>query len=164
MRTSWEKLVHHVGSIMSQEISNELLNWVQIVVPQPQHKQTTLDKHAIDETRRLIQHTRILRARTDKIAALNTASLAVDAATAANLGLKIAELENEMEEASHDISAPLPMTLEGDNKDAHNAKWRVCGETESQLIKQHGQAYSMIWGQCMQVMMDKMKHNPDWIN
>jgi hypothetical protein len=162
MRTSWEKIVHHVGTIMSQEKSNELLNRIQVVVPQPQHDAAIITKHAVDESRRLIQHNRILNARTDKMAALNTAYLAADLDSAADLGLKMAELENEMEEALYTISIPLPMTLEGDNKDAHNAKWRIYRETESQLIKQRGQAYSMIRGQCMQVLLDKMKHDPDW--
>ena len=57
----------------------------------------------------------------------------------------------------------MPMTLDGDAKDAHNNKWKIYFKTESQLIKQWGQAYSMIRGQCMQVLMDKMKHDPDWI-
>ena len=37
MQTTWEKIVHHVGTIFSQEISNELLNRVQIVVALPLH-------------------------------------------------------------------------------------------------------------------------------
>ena len=39
----------------------------------------------------------------------------------------------------------------------------ACTETRNlALQKQRGQAYSMIRGQCMQVLLDKMKHDIDW--
>ena len=67
-----------------------------------------------------------------------------------------------MEEDAYEISIPLPIILQGDDKANHDAQWRMYREKESHLQKQRGQAYSMIRGQCMQVLLDKMKHDTDW--
>jgi hypothetical protein len=45
----------------------------------------------------------------------------------------------------------------------HYNEWRTYRERASRLEKQRGQAFSMIRGQCMQVLLDKMKHDVDWI-
>ncbi len=38
MKNTWEKIVHHVGTIHGEDISNELLNRTAIVIPKPNTK------------------------------------------------------------------------------------------------------------------------------
>jgi hypothetical protein len=45
MRTTWEKFVHHVGTIHGHDISNELLNKKTVIIEKPTHTQDVLDKH-----------------------------------------------------------------------------------------------------------------------
>ena len=83
MRNSWERIVHHVGTIMGQEISNELQNKTPFVIPKPEYTQAIKDKNVIDEARRALQHNRFRVARATKLAALTT--LATGGDTAAGL-------------------------------------------------------------------------------
>ena len=46
MRTSWEKLVHYIGTNYGQDISNELQNKQTIMIVEPVHSNATLARHA----------------------------------------------------------------------------------------------------------------------
>jgi hypothetical protein len=52
MQTTWEKIVHHVGTIHGHDISNELLNKKTVIIDKPVHTQDVQDKHAL----RVIRH------------------------------------------------------------------------------------------------------------
>ncbi len=75
-----------------------------------------------------------------------------------------AVLENEIEEAAYQLSVPLSMQVDDSKAPSYHNEWRTYGERSARLEKQRGQAFSMIRGQCMQVLLDKMKHDTDWIN
>ena len=60
---------------------------------------------------------------------------------------------------SHHI---LPIVLDVDAKVEHGNKWRTYRERITQLYNQYGQAFSTIRGQCMQVLLDNMKHDTNW--
>ena len=45
MRTTWEEIVNHVGTIYGHNISNELQNKKRIEIPQPKHTHHVKDKH-----------------------------------------------------------------------------------------------------------------------
>jgi hypothetical protein len=49
MRTTWENIVHHVGTIYEHDISNELQNKKTVIIDEPKHTQDVLDKHAAKE-------------------------------------------------------------------------------------------------------------------
>jgi hypothetical protein len=51
MRTTWEKIVHHIGTIYGHNISNELQNKKTVTIDEPEHMQAVLDKHADKEVR-----------------------------------------------------------------------------------------------------------------
>ena len=76
----------------------------------------------------------------------------------------LAILNNEIVEAGYKSQHILLIVLEGDAKVYNgNGRSTYC-EKNSQLEKKRGQAFSMIRGQCMRVILDKMKHDPDWDN
>ena len=60
IRTTWEKIVHHAGTIYGHDISNELQNRKTIIIEEPKHTQEVLDKHADKEARRLTQQARLI--------------------------------------------------------------------------------------------------------
>ena len=153
MRNSWEKIVHHVGTIHGEDISNELLNRTHLEIPKPVYEQDILDKHAVDEARRVIQHDRVQRARNAKATILRQLAAEGDL----DAGLPLAELENIIEEADYEFSIPMPITLKGEAKANYDAEWRTYRDNASTLKKQRGQSLSMIRSQCMQVLLDKMK-------
>ena len=76
--------------------------------------------------------------------------------------MALALLENEIEEALSQASVELPIKLNETEKTEHDKAWRTYRERASRLETQRGQAFSMIRGQCMNVLLDKMKHDTDW--
>ena len=157
MKVTWERVVHHVGTIHGEDISNELLNRTAIVIPKPQYEQTVLDAHQAEMTRRNKQYVRLQSARKTKLDAYK-----VLVAKDPDAGFAVAELENDIEEAEFNHSVPLPIIMYGEDKANFDAQWRMYREKLSKLEQQRGQAYSMVRGQCMPVLLDKMKHDPEW--
>ena len=45
VRTSWEKLVLHAGTIYSSDISSELSNKIKVVLPKPVHSDHIQERH-----------------------------------------------------------------------------------------------------------------------
>ena len=58
--------------------------------------------------------------------------------------VKLATLENEMEEADYLSSIDLPINLDEAEKTQHDNKWWSYCEQNSALVKQRGQAFLMI--------------------
>ena len=76
----------------------------------------------------------------------------------------LAILKIEIVEATYKNQHILPIVMEGDVRfDQDNEWWTYC-ETTSQLDNQRGQAFYMIRGQWMQLLLDKTRHDPDWDN
>jgi hypothetical protein len=158
MRITWEKIVNHVGTIYGHDISNELLNKKYVSIPEPEYTQETLVKHVIREARVRSQQQRLQTARRAHKSALKKAILAEDV----DATIKLAILENEIEEATYQETVELPIKMDELEKTHYDNEWRTFRERNSRLEKQRGQAFLMIRGQCMQVLLDKMKHDPDW--
>jgi hypothetical protein len=55
------------------------------------------------------------------------------------------------------------MKLTDDEKTAHSNAWRAPQETTVSLKKSRGEIYSLLLGQCTQVLVDKMKQDMDWV-
>jgi hypothetical protein len=47
---------------------------------------------------------------------------------------------------------------------AHSNVWRTHPETTESLKKSRGKIYSLLLGQCTQVLVDKMKQDTDWVS
>jgi hypothetical protein len=58
----------------------------------------------------------------------------------------------------------VPVELADSDKNQFSNDWRTFRERNTNLIKQRGQAFSLIQGQCTQLLQDKMKQNTDWNN
>ena len=83
-------------------------------------------------------------------------------AIAAKYKTSLTILNNEIVEAEYKSNHIIPIVLEGDAKLEHDNKWRTYSESIANLEKQHRQLFYMIRYQCMQVLLDNMKHDPDW--
>jgi hypothetical protein len=55
------------------------------------------------------------------------------------------------------------MKLTKDKKSAHANVWRTHRETTESLKKSRGKVYSLLLGQCTQVLVDKLKQDIDWV-
>ena len=50
-----------------------------------------------------------------------------------------------------------------DEKISHGNAWRTHREATESLKKSRGKVYSLLLGQCTQVLVDKMKQDTDWV-
>jgi hypothetical protein len=55
------------------------------------------------------------------------------------------------------------MKLTKDEKTSHSNVWRSHHESSNSLKKSRGKIYSLLLGQCTQVLVDKMKQDTDWV-
>jgi hypothetical protein len=55
------------------------------------------------------------------------------------------------------------MKLMDNKKMAHSNAWRSHCETTEDLMKSRGKVYSLLLGQCPQVLVDEMKQDTTWV-
>ena len=76
--------------------------------------------------------------------------------------MRLALLQNEIANGALEASEDVPMHLTDSEKTQHSNEWRTFRERNAHLAKHRGQTYSLILGQCSQLLKDKMKQDGDW--
>jgi hypothetical protein len=159
MRTSWEKLVQYVGTNYGQDINNELQNKVWVVLTEPVHTDYVLAIHSVREV--MIQNGQ-LNIKQARQAQENILKAAVQAGKDMDAPMKLAILQNEIAQGEFSASIEVPVVLTDSEKNQFSNDWRTFRECNTNLIKHRCQAFSLIQGQCTQLLQDKMKHDTDW--
>ena len=159
MRTSWEKLAQYVGTIYGQDISNELQNKTTVTLTPPVHPQEVLQRHAIREQVIRNGQARIQQARRAQETILRAA---VTAGEDPEAPMKLAIIRNEIENGELELNEDIPIVMTDTEKTAYSNEWRTYRERNANLSKHRGQAYSLIIGQCTQLLQDRMKQDADW--
>jgi len=170
MRTTLEKLVQYIGTTYSQDICNELQNRTPVTIPEPAHSAAVMARHATREqmvrtgqaniqaareTRR-VQLVAAVAAGNDPDASLQKVSEFADAA------IQLAELQNAIAVGDYEATVPVPMEMTESEKTQYNSEWKTCQQRNASLIKHRGQTFSLILGQCTQLLQDKLKQDADW--
>jgi hypothetical protein len=76
--------------------------------------------------------------------------------------MKLAMLQNDIAQGEFSASIEVPIELTDTEKTQHNNEWRTYRERHANLMKHRGQAFSLIQGQCTQLLQDRMKQDTDW--
>jgi hypothetical protein len=159
MRTSWEKLVQFVGTNYGQDISNELQNKIPVILSEPVHTPEVLARYAIFEQMVQTREENLQRARLSKCVILETAAtLGADP----DAPMQLAILDNEIAEANYKQNNEVPIEMLNSEKMQYSNDWRTYRERNALLTKHRGQAFSLILGQCTQLLQDRMKQDTDW--
>ena len=160
MRTSWEKLIQYVGTSYGHDISNELQNKVAILLPETEYELTILMRHGARETMVRNGQANLRAARELQRASLQTM---MDAGNyPAGTPFKLVVVENKIAQGDFDVMSPVSMVLTEAKKTANSTAWQSYRERNATLLKHRGQAYSLIIGQCTQLLHDKLKQEPTW--
>jgi hypothetical protein len=159
MRTSWEKLVQYDGTNYGQDINNELQNKVWVVLAEPVHTDNFLARHSVREVMIRNGQLNIQQARQAQDTILKAA---VQAGTDMDAPMRLAILQNEIAQGEFDASIEVPVALTDSGKTQFSNDWRTFRERNTNLIKHRGQAFSLIQGQCTQLLQNKMKQDADW--
>ena len=160
MRTSWEKICQYVGTEFGQDIANELQNKQEVTLTEPTYSQAVITRHNARLTVVRTAQTNLQTARQQQLVVLQ-ATLAGGGADP-DVPVRIATLENEIAFAALDAQEPVPMELTDEEKTQYSNAWRTYRERKARLEKNRGQAYSLILGQCTQLLQDRFHQDNDW--
>ena len=120
MRTTWEKLVQHVGTSYGQDISNELMNKTIVNIVQPTHTASVLARHQTRELMIRAGQQNILRAQRTRRTALE---LTVRAGADDEAPMKLAILENQIAQGEFAAGVDVPIELTDSEKTLHTNEW-----------------------------------------
>jgi hypothetical protein len=76
---------------------------------------------------------------------------------------ELREVDDQIAKCNIELSDEVEMKLTDDEKIAHSNAWRTHREATESLKKSRGKIYSLLIGQCTQVLVDKMKQDSDWV-
>ena len=162
LSTTWEKIVTFVGTNMGEDIRNELRNEREVIIPTPEYSQEVQDRLEDEANRQERFNRRMRDAKRTALAAVETAIL-TPTADLISLAVKRAELENDIERLDHAIANPEEgVKLDPAEKVEYDSQYKLYSNRLGDLTKHRGKAFSLILGQCTQVLKDKMKHDPDY--
>jgi hypothetical protein len=74
---------------------------------------------------------------------------------------RLAILQNEIAQGEFAASIEVPVVLTESEKTQFSNDWHTFRERNTNLIKHRGQAFSLIQGQCTQLLQEKMKQETD---
>jgi hypothetical protein len=127
---------------------------------EPVNSAEVLRKHGLREAMIRSGQRNIQRARQAQEKILEAAVLAKDT----DAPMKLAIQKNEIGQGDFSSSNEVAMELNESEKTQFSNEWRTFRERNANLIKHRGQAFSLIQGQCTQLLQDKMKQDMEWTN
>jgi hypothetical protein len=73
------------------------------------------------------------------------------------------EVDNKIAKGDIELNDDVQMRLTDSEKISHSNVWCTHQETTESLNKSRGKVYSLLLGQCTQVLVDKMKQDTHWV-
>jgi len=70
--------------------------------------------------------------------------------------MRVAKLQNEIAQAALEAQEEVPMSLTESEKTLHSNAWRTYRERKAKLDTHRGQCFSLILGQCTQLLQDNI--------
>jgi hypothetical protein len=154
LRTSMEKMATYIGTKFGDEATQEWISGKRIITLEPAHSQAILDRHAA--------RVRATKDRIElKLRGLRAKKLAIEAEiqvapTDCDLLKEMREVDDQIDKREIELADEVEMKLTKDKKIAHANAWRTNRETTESLKKSRGKVYSLLLGQCTQVLVSKM--------
>ena len=162
LRTSMEKMATYIGTKYGDEAAQEWISGKKITPTEPTHSQAIKDRHAerVRATKDRIQlKLRGLRIKKSAIQEEIDSNNPPDRA----LLKEMREVDDQIATAEIELADEVEMKLTNDEKISHGNAWRTHREATESLKKSRGKVYSLLLGQCTQVLVDKMKQDTDWV-
>jgi hypothetical protein len=162
LRTSMEKMATYIGTKFGDEAAQEWITGKKIVPTEPTYSQAIKTRHAarVKATKDRIELK--LRGLTTEKDAIQ-AELLAGSLSDRTLLRELREVEDQKAKAEIELIDEVDMKLTEDEKIFHANAWRSHRETTESLKKSRGKVYSLLFGQCTQVLVDKMKQDMDLV-
>ena len=160
LRTSMEKMATYIGTKFGDEAAQEWISSIRINPLEPVHLQAILNRHAVrvKATKERIEM---------KLKGLKSEKTAIEAkiqvASSRALLRELREVDDQIAKCNIELNDEVKMKLTEDEKISHSNAWRTHRETTESLKKSMGKVYSLLIGQCTQVLINKMKQDTEWV-
>jgi hypothetical protein len=156
MRTTQEKIGQYVGIKYGEDIANELTNKTAVTMPPPVYSTTILLRHQKWERHVRRKQLNMRTALDAKLAQLQSASGIQDA-------VAIAKVENQVKYVAYHQGQEVPYNLTDSEKLKYDNESKMHSQCIATLEKHCGDVYALIYGQCTQILQDKMKQDKNWV-
>jgi hypothetical protein len=161
LRTSMEKMATYIGTKYGDEAAQEWISGKRIVLQEPAYSQAIRNRHEVwvKATRDRIE----LKLRNLKA---EKAAIQLELDEDPNKRSLLKEMrvaEDQIAQSEIELVNEVAMKLTDDKKIAHANAWRTHRETIESLKVSRGKVYSLLLGQCTQVLVDKLKQDTDWV-
>jgi hypothetical protein len=155
MRTTQEKIRQYVGIKYGEDIANKLTNKTMMTIPPPVYSTAILLRH--QEWERHVRRTQMnMRTALDaKLAQLQSASGIQDA-------VAIVKVKNQVKNDAYHQGQEVPYNLTDSEKVEYSNESKMHSHCIATLEKHRGNVYALIYGQCTQILQDKMKQDKNW--
>jgi hypothetical protein len=87
----------------------------------------------------------------------------ISAPTDRGLLKELHKVNDQIAKCDIELKDEVEMKLTDDEKTAHSNSWRSHCNLSDSLKKGRGKVYSLLLGQCTQVLVDKMKQDANWV-
>ena len=150
--------MQYVGTNYGQYISNELQNKIIVNLFEPFHTPEFTSRHDIQEQ---TIRTVLANIYTDKA----TQRTILEAAVAAGIDdadtMKLPILENDISQGDYKANVDVPIIMTELKKTQSNNEGPTYRDRNAQLTNHRGKGFSLIIGQCTQLLQDKMNHDTE---
>jgi hypothetical protein len=170
MRVTQEKIHQYVGMKYGEDIANELKNRVEVVIDKPEYTQAIKNRHVGYEALVRQKQSNLLAAMQTQLATLQlqvaagvvAADPAVAAVPVTERLLAIAQLENEIADLEYESRQEVPYKLTSEEAAIYYNQGKSYSVRQDKLVTVRGQVYALIFGQCTQLLQDKLKQEKNW--
>ncbi len=159
--TSMEKMATYIGTKYGNEAAQEWTSGKKIAFTNTAYSQVILDRHAarVKAAREHIE-LGLKSLRAEKMA---IEAKIISAPTDCRVLKEFCEVDDQIAKGDTELNDEVKMKLTNDGKMVHSNAWFTHQETTESLKKIRVKVYSLILGQCTQVLVDKMKQDADWV-
>jgi hypothetical protein len=157
MRVTQEKILQYVGLKFGEDIANKLKNKTTMVLTPSKYSAAIEQRHVMWEQLVRKKQVNLMAALEAKLITLQAAGNAGNDET-----LEIANLENEIDDLKFKSLKEVPHKLTPEEAASYNNSSKTHSLREATLEKHCGQVYALIYGQCTQLLRDKMKQEKSW--
>ena len=168
-KTTWKEVTTHCGTVLGEDIANEMRLGSKVVIAQPQYTQEQQDKHDDSQKKRRSRLERVKTAvekKLDNKTAIVTKGKTRQATqeekdAVEDAEIEVAQLTAQIEEIQDQIDEDLPIQLVGSDKMVYDSAWKVYQERLSKLESGRGKAFNKIAGQCEKPLLEAMKSHSE---
>jgi hypothetical protein len=158
MRVTQEKIQQYVGIKFGEDIANKINNKKLVVLTPPKYSDAIELRH--QEYEKLV---RKKQGNLMKALEVKLSTLKAQLGSGDDVALEIANLENQIDDLEFESRQELPHKLMMEEASGYSNHAKTHSLRKAMLEKHHGQVYTLIYGQCTQLLQDKMKQEKLWV-